>query len=91
MNNAVVVRTQKHLIACIIVYAFDKIINMLRFRNMRPEFVANQVPADLAAVSIQKLQILSDFLIQLTGYHINLYLSYGSAQSDPLPPAGSLC
>ena len=52
MNNAVVVRTQNHLIACIIVQTLDEIIDMMRLRNLRPELLPNQLPANLAAVAI---------------------------------------
>ena len=52
MNNAVVVRAQNHLIAGIIVQTLDEIIDMMRLRNLRPELLTNQLPANLAAVAI---------------------------------------
>ena len=52
MNNTVVVRAHDHLIVGIVVQAFDVVINMVCFGNVRAELLANQLPADLAPIAI---------------------------------------
>ena len=55
MNDTMVVRTDDNLVARIIVEAFYEIIDMMRFSNMRAEFLSNQLTAKLAAISVQDL------------------------------------
>ena len=55
MNDTVMVGAYDNLVACIIVEALYEIINMMSFCNMGTEFLANQLSANLAAISVQEL------------------------------------
>ena len=65
MNNAVMVRADDHLIVCVVVQAFDIIIDMMRLRDRRAELLPDQLPAELASAAAQKLEIFSDLAVQL--------------------------
>lgn len=66
MYDTVMVGADDDLIACIIVEARDEIIDMMRFRNMRTEFLTNQLSAELTAVAIKKFQVLPNLSVQLS-------------------------
>ena len=65
MDNAVMVRADDHLIVCVVVQAFDIVINMMRLRGRRAELLHNQLPAELAPVAVQELEVFPDLAVQL--------------------------
>ena len=65
MDYAVVVRADDHLVVCVVVQAFDIIIDMMRFRCRRAELLSDQLPAELATVAVQELEVFSDLAVQL--------------------------
>ena len=54
MYDTVMVGADDDLITCIIVEALYEIIDMMRFCNMRTEFLSDQLPAKLAAISVHE-------------------------------------
>ena len=65
MDNAVVVRADDHLIVCVVVQAFDIIIDMMRLGDRRAELLPDQLPAELTSVAVQELKVFSDLAVQL--------------------------
>ena len=55
MNDTMVVRTDANLVTGVIIEAFYEVSDMVRFSNMRTKFLTNQLPAELAAISVQEL------------------------------------
>ena len=66
MNNAVVVWANDHLIIGIVVQAFDVVIDVVRFRDVRAVLFSDQTPAELAPIAIQELEVLPDLAVQLS-------------------------
>ena len=65
VDNAVMVRADDHLIVCVVVQAFDIIIDMMRHRDRRAELLSDQLPAELTTVAVQELEVFSDLAVQL--------------------------
>ena len=65
MDNAVMVRADDHLIVCVVVQAFDIIIDMMCLRDRRAELFSDQLPAQLAPVAVQELEVFSDLAVPL--------------------------
>ena len=59
------VRADDHLIVCVVVQAFDIIIDMMCLRDRRAELLPDQLPAELATVAVQELEVFSDLAVQL--------------------------
>ena len=68
MNYPVVIRTDNHLIPGIIIQALYKVIDVVRFRDMRTKLLSDQLPTQLTAISIKKLQIFADQTVQLSNF-----------------------
>ena len=66
MNDTVMVRAYDHLVVRIIVQAFDIVIDMVRFRYVRAELLADQLPADLAPIAVQELEVFSNLPVQFS-------------------------
>ena len=65
MDNAVMVGADDHLIVCVVVQAFDIIIDMMRLGDRRAELLPDQLPAELASVAVQELEVFSDLAVPL--------------------------
>ena len=59
------VRADDHLIVRVVVQTFDIIIDMMRLRDRRAELFSDQLPAQLAPVAVQELEVFSDLAVQL--------------------------
>ena len=60
------VRTHNHLVVGVIIQAFDIVIYVVRFRDVSAELLANQLPAYLAPIAIQELEVLSNLPVQFS-------------------------
>ena len=65
MNDSMVVGTQNHDIACVIIQASNKVIDMVSMDESRPIGFSNKLTANLASESIGDFQILADGFSQM--------------------------
>ena len=63
MDNAVMVGADDHLIVCVVVQAFDIIIDMMRLGDRCAELLTDQLPAELTSVAVQELKVFSDLAV----------------------------
>ena len=76
MYDTVMVGADDDLITCIIVEALYEIIDMMRFRNMRAEFLTNQLSAELTAVAIKNSCHI--YYVNLSFYAVDFILMYNT-------------
>ena len=80
MNDSMVVGTQNHDIACVIIQASNKVIDMVSMDESRPIGFSNKFTANLASESIGDFQILADGFSQMA----NLAHPWIGAGNNPM-------
>ena len=63
MDNTVVIRTHNNLITCIIVQTFHKVIYVMCLYHMSAIILTDTASTDLTSISVEPLQIISNFFI----------------------------
>lgn len=52
MDDSMMVGTDNHLIACVVIEAFCEVVNMVGLANICTIFFSNDSPTNLAAIAI---------------------------------------